>query len=52
LGLGPEVPRAWLPGFVLLGWAAMLAWPQWWLARFAQGPMEGFWRKLALPTRG
>jgi uncharacterized protein len=32
--------------------AAMLAWPQWWLARFAQGPMEGFWRKLALPTRG
>ncbi len=51
LGLGPEVPRAWLPGFVLLGWAAMLAWPQWWLARFAQGPMEGFWRKLALPTR-
>lgn len=51
LGLGPEVSRGHLPGFVLLGWAAMLAWPQWWLARFAQGPLEGLWRKLALPKR-
>ena len=51
LGLGPEVPRAWLPGFVLLGWAAMLAWPRWWLARFGQGPLEGLWRRLALPYR-
>lgn len=51
LGLGPEAPRAWLPGFVLLGWAAMLAWPQWWLARFRQGPLESLWRKLALPPK-
>jgi len=49
LGLGMQVPRAWLPAFVLLGWAAMLAWPQWWLARFRQGPLEALWRKLALP---
>ena len=52
LGLGAQVPRAWLPCFVLFGWAAMLAWPQWWLARFRQGPLEGLWRKLALPKRG
>lgn len=51
LGLGPEVPRVWLPAFVLLGWAAMLAWPRWWLSRFRQGPLEGLWRRLALPTR-
>lgn len=51
LGLGPEVPRAWLPGLVLLGWAAMLAWPRWWLKRFGQGPLEGLWRRLALPHR-
>ncbi len=52
LGLGPEAPRAWLPGFVLLGWIAMLAWPRWWLAHFGQGPMEGLWRRLSLPRRG
>lgn len=52
LGLGPEVPRAWLPAFVLLGWAAMLVWPRWWLSRFRQGPLEGLWRRLALPTIG
>ncbi|MCW1382976.1 DUF418 domain-containing protein [Novosphingobium sp. KCTC 2891] len=46
LGLGPDLPRAWLPAFVLLGWAAMLAWPEWWLARFAQGPLEAAWRRL------
>lgn len=51
LGLGAQVPRAWLPGFVLLGWSAMLVWPQWWLARFRHGPLEGMWRKLALPRR-
>ncbi|MFN4134610.1 MAG: DUF418 domain-containing protein [Novosphingobium sp.] len=48
LSLGPELPRAWLPAFVLLGWAAMLAWPRWWLARFGQGPLEALWRRLAL----
>lgn len=51
LGLGPELPRVWLPAFMLLGWIAMLAWPQWWLRRFGQGPLERLWRKLALPTR-
>ncbi|MBB4611866.1 DUF418 domain-containing protein [Novosphingobium taihuense] len=49
LGLGPELPRVWLPAFVLLGWGAMLSWPQWWLARFGQGPLERLWRRLALP---
>lgn len=46
LGLGDELPRAWLPAFVLLGWAAMLIWPGWWLARFKQGPLEALWRWL------
>lgn len=45
-GLGDELPRVWLPAFVLLGWAAMLAWPRWWLARFGQGPLEALWRRL------
>lgn len=49
LGLGPELPRQWLPAFVGLGWVAMLAWPRWWLARFRQGPLEALWRRLALP---
>lgn len=49
LGLGPEMPRRWLPVFVVLGWAAMLSWPRWWLARYSQGPLEGLWRRLALP---
>ncbi|HQS70211.1 MAG TPA: DUF418 domain-containing protein, partial [Novosphingobium sp.] len=48
-GLGPELPRAWLPAFVLLGWAVMLVWPRWWLARYRQGPLEALWRRLALP---
>ncbi len=47
LGLGPELPRGWLPAFVLLGWAAMLAWPRWWLARFGMGPLEWAWRRLS-----
>lgn len=46
LGLGPELSRAWLPAFVVLGWAAMLAWPVWWLRRFGQGPLEALWRRL------
>jgi uncharacterized protein len=46
LGLGPEMPRALLPLFVLLGWAAMLAWPRWWLARHPSGPLETLWRNL------
>lgn len=50
LGLGPELPRQWLPLFVVLGWSAMLAWPAWWLARFRQGPLEAAWRRLARGT--
>jgi uncharacterized protein len=46
LGLGPELSRAWLPVFVVLGWAAMLAWPVWWLRRLGQGPLEALWRRL------
>lgn len=46
LGLGGVIPRAALPLVVLAGWALMLAWPQWWLARFGQGPLEAFWRRL------
>lgn len=46
LGLGGVLPRAALPLVVLGGWALMLAWPQWWLARFGQGPLEALWRRL------
>ncbi len=46
LGLGGVLPRAALPLVVLAGWALMLAWPQWWLARFGQGPLEALWRRL------
>jgi uncharacterized protein len=46
LGLGPEMPRGWLPAFVVLGWAVMLIWPEAWLARFGIGPVEALWRKL------
>ncbi|KPF87561.1 DUF418 domain-containing protein [Novosphingobium sp. AAP93] len=46
LGLGGVLPRGTLPVVVLGGWALMLAWPQWWLARFGQGPLEALWRKL------
>ncbi|WP_225009470.1 DUF418 domain-containing protein [Novosphingobium percolationis] len=46
LGLGPEIPRAWLPLFVVTGWLAMVAWPRWWLVRFRQGPLEALWRRL------
>lgn len=46
LGLGGVLPRAALPLVVLGGWTLMLAWPEWWLARFGQGPLEALWRKL------
>jgi len=45
-GNAHEVPRATLPLFVMAGWAAMLAWPGPWLARFGQGPLEMLWRRL------
>lgn len=46
LGLAAWLPRGWLPLFIPLGWGAMLAWPQAWLARHAQGPFETVWRRL------
>ena len=46
LGLGGIMPRGLLPLFVPIGWAAMLAWPEAWLARFGIGPLEGLWRRL------
>jgi uncharacterized protein len=46
LGLGGVLPRGWVVLFVPLGWAAMLAWPEAWLARFGIGPLEGLWRRL------
>lgn len=51
LGLGHEMPRVWLPAFVVLGWVAMLAWPGWWLARYGHGPLETLWRRLSLRRR-
>lgn len=45
-GLGGVLPRAALPLVVLGGWALMLAWPAWWLARYGQGPLEALWRRL------
>ena len=46
LGLVGQIPAAWQPVFVLLGWSAMLWWSKPWLARFGQGPLEWAWRKL------
>lgn len=46
LSLGGEVGSAAQLGFVLLGWALMLAWSKPWLARFRQGPLEWLWRSL------
>ncbi len=52
LGLGGWLGRGWLPLFIPLGWAAMLVWPQWWLARHRHGPLEAVWRRLTwLGTR-
>ena len=46
LGLFGSFTRLELAGFVLLGWAAMLAWSKPWLERHAQGPLEWLWRCL------
>lgn len=46
LGLGGHFGEAGQLGFVVLGWAAMLAWSEPWLRRFRQGPLEWLWRSL------
>ena len=46
LGLYTQFGRFELLGFVLLGWALMLAWSKPWLARFRFGPLEWLWRSL------
>lgn len=45
LGAAAQLP------FVLLGWAAMLAWSKPWLACFRQGPLEWAWRSLVEKRR-
>jgi len=45
-GLFAELTRGQLYLVMLLGWAAMLAWPVWWLARYRFGPLEWLWRSL------
>jgi len=48
LGLGEErYGHAVLMLFVLLGWAAMLAWSRPWLDRLGIGPLEYLWRRLS-----
>ncbi|MET0180187.1 MAG: DUF418 domain-containing protein, partial [Novosphingobium sp.] len=46
LGLFARYGRLELLGFVVLGWAAMLAWCGPWLARYRHGPLEWLWRSL------
>jgi uncharacterized protein len=46
LGLYARFGRPELLGFVLLGWALMLAWSQPWLRAFRYGPLEWAWRSL------
>ena len=46
LGLFGQFGAAQQSWFILLGWAAMLAWSKPWLARFRQGPLEWAWRSL------
>lgn len=46
LGLFGQFGAAQQSWFILLGWAAMLAWSKPWLAHFPQGPLEWAWRGL------
>lgn len=46
LGLAQRFGAAELFGFVLFGWALMLAWSKPWLERFRYGPLEWLWRCL------
>jgi uncharacterized protein len=50
LGLYARYGRFELLGFVVLGWALMLAWSKPWLARFRYGPLEWAWRALTYRT--
>ena len=50
-GLFGELTRGELYLVVLAAWAAMLAWPAWWLARFRYGPLEWLWRCLTYGRR-
>lgn len=45
-GLFGHVSAIALLPFVLSGWILMLLWSQWWLNRFAMGPLEWLWRSL------
>ena len=45
-GLFGELTRGQLYLVMLASWAAMLAWPVWWLARYRYGPLEWAWRCL------
>jgi len=46
LGLIGQFGHAGLLAFVVLGWAAILAWSKPWLSRFRYGPLEWLWRCL------
>lgn len=46
LGLAGQYGHFAQLGFVVLGWALMLAWSKPWLARYRQGPLEWLWRSL------
>ena len=46
LGLYGQFMRPGMELFVLLGWALMLTFSPWWLARFRYGPLEWLWRCL------
>jgi uncharacterized protein len=46
LGFFDQLPRFWQVPFVLLLYAAQVAFSHWWLARFRFGPAEWLWRSL------
>ena len=45
-GLYGQFMRPGMELFVLFGWALMLTFSPWWLARFRYGPLEWLWRCL------
>ncbi|MDI1297026.1 MAG: DUF418 domain-containing protein [bacterium] len=50
LGLFGHVQPALFPLFILPAWAVMLIWSPLWQKRFAVGPVEWLWRRLAQLT--